>query len=203
MGFHVTDHFCFIGSTGCGKSTLAREINKLYPRSIIIDPVSDWDGDFIFTDFNNFADKLINLKNNNSKAFRIVLRFNSDQKNKKLILDQALRLAINYKNLQFITDEVQLFTGPHNLPHYLLESMTTGRHHGLSMVNISQSPSLLNKMLLKQSKHVFCGQLHERNDINTVSDFISVDRQELINLQKGYFLYFTPGQKIIKINSKK
>lgn len=197
MKYKPTDCFTIVGTRGTGKSYLAEQINKIYPRSVVIDPTKGWTNGEVVTSFNQFAEKLNNKLNN--KKFRIIFRFNPDENNKEELFNHVLRLCFHFKNIQVVIDEVQLFTNPHYLPPYLQNLLFVGRHQGVSVMAITQRPARLNKSILSQSSHVFVGQLHEKNDLKSVSDFLNEDSNKLINLPKRTFIYFSPefGKSII------
>ncbi|MBX2986495.1 MAG: ATP-binding protein [Bdellovibrionaceae bacterium] len=165
----------------------------------MLDPVRDWTDGEIITSFNALAEKLINLKKENQKKFRLIFRFDPDSENIETVFNEVLRLAFHFKNLQVVIDEIQLFSSPHFLPNYLKNLLFIGRHHGISLVCITQRPGQLNKSILAQSLHVFVGQLHEKNDLRVISDFIFLPPEKIINLPKGRFFHFSPGEKIQEI----
>lgn len=194
-----TDCFTVVGSRGTGKSYLARGLNKLFPRSVIIDPVKDWTDGEIVTSFKDFSELLIKKGKNNDREFRIIFRFNPDEKNQSELFNHVLRLCYHFKNIQVVIDEVQLFTNPHGMPEYLKNLLFMGRHQGISVMAITQRPSQINKNILSQSAHVYVGQLHERNDLKAVGNFLNEDTNKLISLKKRNFIYFSPenGKKLI------
>ncbi len=201
MSFKVTDCFTIVGTRGTGKSHLAREINDVYPRSVVFDPTNDWTDGVVVSSFESFAEKLKYLYSINEKTFRLIFRFNPDmdRETRENTFNQALRLCFFFKNLQVVIDELQLFTSPHYMPEYLKNLLFIGRHQGISVMGITQRPAQINKSMLSQSAHVFCGQLHERNDLRAISDFINEDVKTLIALPKRYFIWFNPetGKKLI------
>lgn len=199
MKFGANDVITVLGTRGTGKSTLARRISAMWPRKIIIDPVEDWTDGKAFSNFNSFSNELINLKKENKKDFKLIFRFDPDCDNNEEVFNHVLRLAYHFKNVQVIIDEVQLFSSPHFASKYLKNNLFIGRHNGISMLPITQRPGQLNKNILAQSQHVFCGQLHEKNDLNVVSEFMNIPREEIINLKKGEFFWFSPGVPIKKI----
>lgn len=203
MKFSATDCFAIFGTRGTGKSHLARMINDIYPRSVIIDPAKDWtkaglDAEIVTT-FDQFANKLTQYKNNGLNKFRIIFQFHPDEQNKEEQLNHVLRLCFHFKNIQVVIDEVQLFSNPHYLPKYLENCLFVGRHEGLSIMAITQRPARINKSILSQSAHVFCGQLHDKNDLKAVGNFLNEDSEKLVSLPKRNFYYFSPetGKKII------
>lgn len=199
MEIKSTDCFTIVGKRECGKSYLARKINDLFPRSVIIDPACDWTNGEIVNSFDSFSNKLINFKNNNKKEFKLIFQFNPDQKNKEEHLNHVLRLCYHFGNIQVVIDEVQLFTNPHYMPEYLKNLLFIGRHKGISVMAITQRPSQLNKSILSQSSHVYVGQLHEKNDLKSVSNFLNEETDKLIQLPNRHFIYFSPkhGKKLI------
>lgn len=204
MNFKATDCFTVVGQRGCGKSHLAREINNLFPRSVIIDPAYDWtEGEKVNT-FSAFSKKLLDKKIINEKKFRIIFQFSPDQTNIEEHFNHVLRLCYHFGNIQVVIDEVQLFTNPHYLPEYLKNLLFIGRHKGVSVMAITQRPAQLNKSILSQSSHVYVGQLHEKNDLRSVADFLNEDTDKLIQLPKRHFLYFSPenGKKVITTDKK-
>lgn len=205
MNIGVDDCVTVLGTRGTGKSTVARKINKMWPRSVIIDPVEDWTDGEVVTSFPVFARRLKELKNEHAKKFRLIFRFNPDDdpKIKQETFNQVLRLAFNFRHLQVVIDEIQLFATPQFLPEQLKNLLFIGRHRGISVVCITQRPGQLNKSILAQSFHVFVGQLHERNDLRVISDFLNIDEQKIINLEKFRFFHFSPGKKIQEIKIQK
>jgi DNA helicase HerA-like ATPase len=201
MKFGVNDCFTVLGTRGCGKSYLSRKINKLWPRRIIIDPVGEFKEGKIFTDFNLFSAELIKLKKENAKEFELIIQFDPDKIDHEATFNAVLKLCFHYKNLQVYIDEIQMFSSPHYLPHYLKQILFIGRHHGISLICVTQRPGQLNKNILSQSTHIFAGQLHEKNDLNYIGNFLGVDAEKLINLPKREFIYFSPGEKIKIIKS--
>lgn len=199
MNFKATDCFSIFGTRGTGKSYLARKINGMYPRSIVIDPAKDWTNGEVVKSFTEFANKLKTKLNNNDKKFRIIFQFNPDEPNKPELLNHVLRLCFHFKNIQVVIDEVQLFTSAHFIPDYLKNLLFMGRHNGISVMCITQRPAQLNKSILSQSLHVYCGQLHDRNDLNAVASFLNTDTNKLFNLPKRNFIYFNPeiGTRLI------
>lgn len=205
MKFEVADCFCIFGKRKSGKSYLARKINSAYPRQVIIDPVADWtDGELVFS-FNSFAEKLNEKRKSGENSFKIIFRFSPDDKNTEEIFNEILRLCYHFGDMQVVIDEVQMFCNPHWMPAYLKNLAFIGRHRKVGLCVITQRPAQINKGLLSQAEHIFCGQLHDKNDLRAVADFIGDDLDKLISLPARNFIYFSPtfGKKIISTENKK
>lgn len=200
MKFEQADCITVLGTRGTGKSTLARKISGAWPRKVIIDPINDWTEGLIVRSFNEFSLKLGQFKREEKRSFTIIFRFSPDDHNKEEILDEVLRLCFHFTDLQVIIDEVQLFASPQYVSTYLKNILFLGRHKKVSLMAITQRPSQLNKNILSQSAHVFAGQLHEKNDLRVISDFLQIETEKIINNKKGIFFWFRPTEKIELIN---
>jgi len=202
MKIGLTECISIFGMRGCGKSHLAREIAELFPRKIIIDPMSEYKGDFVVSDFNNFAKILkTEIIQKNNQKYTVVFRPSPHIKSTDSLFDSLMRLVFELGNCLVLIDEVQLFSNPHFLPHYLKNILMIGRHRGIAVMAITQRPAQINKAILAQSAHIFCGQLHEKNDILHVADFINIEKNKLVTLGKRKFIYFSPFSEGIKIFS--
>ncbi|KYG65273.1 hypothetical protein AZI87_12010 [Bdellovibrio bacteriovorus] len=207
MKFQTADCICIFGKRKSGKSYLARKINEIYPRQVIIDPVADWTDGEIVSSFRGFANKLREKLKTGAKKYKIIFRFSPDEKNTPEIFNEILRLCYYAGDLQVVIDEVQMFCNPHWMPPWLKNLAFIGRHQKVGLCNITQRPAQINKGLLSQAEHIFCGQLHDKNDLRAVADFIGDDTDQLINLPARNFIYFSPtyGKKRISTenNSEK
>lgn len=202
MKFGATDCFSIFGMRNSGKTYLGNKIAELYPRKIIIDPMAEYSGDFITSDFNNFTKILKSeILEKKLEKYTVVFRFSPHVRATDKLFDAVMQVIFELGNCQVIIDEVQLFSNPHFLPHYLKNILMIGRHRGISLMAITQRPSQMHKGILAQSAHIFCGQLHEKNDIGHISDFINLEKSQLIRLGKRKFIYFSPFMEGIKIFS--
>jgi len=193
--FKSTDKIAILGTTGCGKTILSRKVQSAWSRQVVIDPMAEYDDGEVFLDFSKFAERLKILKAENSKKFRLIFRFNPE----KSAADEAtfnaiLRVCFYFRNIQIIVEEVQLLTSSHQLPDWMKTCVFVGRHNGISMIFVTQRPARLHKDLLSQCQHVFVGQLHDKNDLNYISNFVGENSETISNLKSGKFVYFTPGK---------
>ena len=194
--FEATDCIAILGTRGCGKTTLSKHIQKLYPKVVIIDPVSEYADGEVVDNFDDFAARMVRLKSSKKKKFRLIFRFHPDLENHEVIFNEILRLCFWAGGVQIVMEEVQLMTSPHFIPQYLKNNLFIGRHRTLSLLFVTQRPGQLNKNILSQCRHIFVGQLHEKNDLEYVSNFVGCETEKLINLEPRKFLYFSPGQEI-------
>lgn len=180
-----------MGRRGCGKSYLAKRLQELWPKRVIIDSLNEYkDGDKVKT-FKDFCEKLIEFKNTKAKSFVLVFQFNPEEELNEETFNQILRVCYYFGNIQIVIEEVQLYASPHRLPHWLKQCLLTGRHKGLSLLFTTQRPGELNKTILSQCAHIFCGQIVEGNDLRYIASFLNQDAQRLSSLPERRFIYFS------------
>lgn len=198
----ATDCIAIMARRGHGKSHLAKGIQKIWPKRVIIDSLSEYqeekkkkNGDFensiIVNNFDLFCQKMDELKNNKSEKFVLIFNFDPESDLNLEIFENILRICFYFQNIQIVIEEVQLYSSPHFLPHWLKQCLLVGRHKGLSLLFTTQRPGELNKTILSQCSHIFCGKITEGNDLKYISNFLNQDAEKLINIQHRKFLYFS------------
>ena len=188
-----------MGRRGCGKSYLGRRLQALWPKRVVIDVVheyksNDFANSIIVNSFEKFSEKLIEFKKNNSKEFVLIYQFDPESTVSDELFNQIMRVCYYFGNIQVVIEEIQDFCTPHQLPHWLKNCLLTGRHKGLSMLFTTQRPGTLNKTVLSQCRHIFCGNIIEGNDLRYVSSFLNQDARRLSALEVRRFLYFRDGE---------
>lgn len=194
--FKSTDIFLVLGRRGCGKSYLARRLQEAYPRKVIFDTLGEYthDNGIICHSFEEFGQKILETEKENS--FTIIFQFDVENENQVAEFNQALRVLFYRGNVLIVIEEVQNFSSPHAMPHWLKSSLLTGRHRGLALMFTTQRPGECHKTIVSQANHVYCGSLHEKNDIDYVRSVLNDKAFQLVNLPERKFLYFSPGKEI-------
>lgn len=190
---HFQSHDCVLimGTRGCGKSYLAQRIQKIWPRRVIIDSLNEYTEGTVVYSFNEFAQKLSEFKSVNQHDFELVYQFDPESNISEVEFEQIVRLCYYFGNIQLVIEEIQLYSTPHVLPHWLKNALLTGRHQNISLLFTTQRPGELNKTILSQCSHIFCGRIVEGNDLRYISGFLRQDANKLINLPERKFLYFS------------
>jgi ABC-type dipeptide/oligopeptide/nickel transport system ATPase component len=207
LKFSNIDKVLIIGASGCGKSYLGRIVQKSFNRIVCFDIMNEYHvkDDFVINNFQEYSQMIRRIENENLKSFFYVVKFSIDDDHEmmEMFLNQALRLNFHVGNMTTVIEEVQEYCDPYNIPKYVRKSMLMGRHHELSFVMTSQRPALLNKTIISQCTHIFCGRLVDKNDLKYVSAFLGRDSKELSSLSKGEFLWYdtTNSHSIRKIST--
>lgn len=197
-----TDCILVMGRRGCGKSYLARGIQQIFPRRVIIDTLNEYgtkDGEVVHN-FDAFSEKMVELKENKKKEFVLIFQFPVESEENEAQFNEIMRICYYFGNIQIVIEEIQLHCNPHWLPHWLRNNLLIGRHRDLSLLFTSQRPGEVNKTIVSQCSHVFCGNLIDGNDLKYVSNFLNQDSEKLVNLPDRRFLYFHKG-KITEISN--
>lgn len=199
--FKSTDCFLAMGRRGCGKSTLAKNLQKAYPRRVIIDSLFEYDEGDVVYDFDEYCAKLVELSKKRAKEFVVVLRVPHDDPSASEIVNHAIRIAFEYGNLMIVVEEVQLFSSHHTLPSYLKNALLIGRHHNIALFFTSQRAGEVHKTIISQCNHIFIGQMHEKNDITYIKSFLGDSVDQLPNYPVHEFLYFSQSGQISRVKN--
>lgn len=191
-----------MGKRGCGKSYLAKRVQEIWPRRVIIDTLNEYsDGGEIVRSFSEFSKKLIEYKEKNLKKFVLIYQFPVESDDHEAEFNEAMRLCYYFGNIQVVVEEVQNHSNTSWLPPWLKKNLLIGRHKGLSLLFTSQRPGNVNKIIVSQCAHIFCGNLIDGNDVKYVSNFLNENSEKLINLPERRFIYFHDG-KIQEISNE-
>lgn len=182
-----------LASSNNGKSTLARELVNPYPRKIYIDIMREPEyQDMPSVDnINDFYRALKFYKS--QKNFNLVYRMQSrDPKELKMDkMNDICKIVWAFKNVHLFVDECDLYTTPQMIPEWYEQLLRRGRHPliNVSMTNITQTPTSLNKMIVKQSDEKFYGFFSERNDLNYIHSLGTWSMDDLLAVKKYEFIH--------------
>lgn len=185
------DCILILGRRGCGKSYLAQNIQKLWPRRVIIDLLNEYSDGIKVKNFNQFCAQLAIFKKEKTKAFVLIFQFDHETDPSHYLFNEILRVCFFFGDIQIVIEEVQEYSTPHEISHWFKKCLFVGRHQKLSLLFTTQRPGMLNKGILSQCSHVFCGQLIDGNDIRYVSGFLNETSEKLVQLPERRFLYFS------------
>lgn len=191
----ATDCVLILGRRGCGKSYLAKKIQNLWPRRVVIDVLDEYEttGDNVFAvySFESFCDRLEFFREKRLKKFTLIYKFSPETDDFTEEFNHVLRLCWYFGNLQVVIEEIQEFSSPNFLPKWLKNCLLTGRHRNLSVLATSQRPGQVNKTIFSQCSHIFCGALIDGNDLKYCANFLNQSAEKLVTLPDRKFIYFS------------
>lgn len=199
--FELTDCTLVLGRRGSGKSHLGKVVQSVYPRKIVLDPMDEYPSEGAVFGFEEFSNKILEFKLNRISEFNLIIKFNPENENLENEFNEIMRILFIFGNCLIVIEEIQLFSHPHFIPHWLKQCLLLGRHRGIGLLFTTQRPGELHKTVLSQCAHIFAGQIFERNDINYISGFLGINAQKLINLKPREFIYFSPGKSILLVDN--
>lgn len=193
--FKPTDVFLCLGRRGCGKSYLARKISRAYPRRITFDTLGEYSHDdgVVVSDFESFSKAILDTKD--SKEFSIIYQFSVETSDHGPEFNEALRVLFYRGNVLICVEEVQEFASTHKMPMWLRTCLLRGRHRNLGLLFTTQRPGECHKTIVSQSSHVFCGSLHEKNDVDYCRSVLGDHAFDLYSQPERQFTYFRPGME--------
>lgn len=205
------EHISIFGITGCGKSTLTRQIAGLFNRKVIFDRLAEWNripNAVTVPDFAGFKREYQRLYQ--LDTFTIVVRppAGTDADALVKLTDNVMNLVYRVEKyhregIGLIFEEVWLYAPLHNVPPWFRETIFTGRHYKISIVGNAQRPASVSKDFVSQSRHVFIGQFFEARDRKYYRDTLG-DLPELENPPAKYeFLWTQTGgqRRRVKVNN--
>jgi ABC-type dipeptide/oligopeptide/nickel transport system ATPase component len=184
-----------MGRRGCGKSYLAKKIQEMWPKRVIIDSLREYSDGIIVRNFDDFCAQMELFKKNNTPKFNLIFQFPPGVIANIEIFNQILKVCYHFRNIQVVIEEIQKYSSPHQLPTWLEECVFTGRHANMSLLFTTQRPGMVNKGILSQCAHIFIGPLTDGNDLRYVSAFLNEETQKLVSIPERQFIYFKDGDK--------
>lgn len=198
--FKKIERCCFLGAAGSGKTTLAYQVVRLYPYSIVLDTKHDLDfkGFEVFTNLEKMIESLSarNPKNDQRVLFRPERGFERDTTFE--LQTRLFEFIWHRKHTAIYIDEATQISTSTNICPSLFDLITRGRSRGIPVLSGSQRPSGLKQEFLSESENIYCFSLRLPADrekafkfggINT--DLIEQKNRE--NKTKHYFIYSKNG----------
>jgi hypothetical protein len=186
--FDLGTKIIILGMSRCGKSYLGRLCAENYPRKLIIDVMDEYhDLPTVYT----IPELIRALKfYKDKKSFSLVFKLNVGNKKQMMqYFDDICKLVWFFKNICLVVEECDTFCTPQLMPEWWTHLLRRGRHHNISLIQSTQTPCDLNKMVIKQSDHKFFGMFSERNDLDYCAKVGLWTYQDLLQLKKYHFIH--------------
>ena len=188
-----TERMLIVGTTGCGKTTLAKHLLEAsrYPRILVIDPKCMYGGPKGQEGY-----KLIrrpsDLKRMRSSDTHI--QFRPDEKHSSIWdYDECYWWAYRSRGVMVYTDETFSVMNRSFSPPGLQACITQGRELGVGMIFATQRPKGIDLRILTESEVMAMFELRHRDDKRRMAEFMG---EEVMNpLPRYAFWYYRMGEQ--------
>lgn len=171
QSFGTTTKAFTAGMSECGKSTIGRFVQKLYPRVVVIDTLNEYRNEKRVTGLLNFVDEIKKVRLND--RFRVIYNFPIFETDKKEQLERICEIIFFTGNLHLSIEEVHHYCNPHDIGYWASLLNTGGRHQGVSIYSSSQRFAKVHSDFISQAHHKFVGQLDSHRDFQAASEYFN------------------------------
>lgn len=191
------DRVALIGKTGCGKTYLAKMYARGFKNVLVLDTKGTFTWDKV--PIIRTLDKLMKVGEGRFIYRPIDTEMNAD------FFDAFFEFAYKRRHTVVLVDELaQVMTSASDILPNWQNIMQRGRELNVGIINATQRPRGVPKMMMSESEHTFCFRLKLEDDRKHVAEFMG---REIIEkkLKDREFFYmhesydtpiFSPGIKV-------
>ena len=184
-----------VGCTGCGKTTLARELLAPYPCVVAIDPKcmlgsseenpgGSLRGYYLCRSPEALAEA--------AKRYRR-LQYRTDPEHQNFEdYDRVYWWLFRRRNTMVYTDEVKLVQKGREIPDGMRACVTSGRELGIGMLHATQRPRGIDTRLLTESEHFYVFRLRSRADRQYMAELAEAEEIDLSPVDGHWFYHAGP-----------
>jgi hypothetical protein len=169
-----------MGKKGHGKTHKASVDAFELERLIVIDPLDEFAGGYIFYDFNEFSIHFQDIFE--KEDFRVVLKFTTDEEYRLFFQE-----IFEYHDLNLLIDEIDNWASTHSVDAGLSRLISYGRHRSISFIGIVRRPQEMNAKLRSQLDWIISFKQTEKRDLDIMRGY-GFDPDELSSLDKREFI---------------
>ncbi len=153
-----------LGNVGTGKTTLGRAAIYPYPNRLIVDPMSEHDGDFVCE---SLSDCLDLFSQQQPPTGTVVVRHFNDA---ECYHDQLFSFMGNLHGWALMVDEADEYCSPHGIVSEFRRLVNYRRHFGIPrIVAVARRPSAIHRDLSALADTFYLLRTHETRDLEYIA----------------------------------
>lgn len=175
---------CLIGTTGSGKTTMARWLLNYYPYVVIFDPKDEirWEGYKRFTTLRDLA---------GAKEPKLIYAPIASELRDEDFHEAFFRWIYERKNTLLYVDEVYAIAYRQDIPDSYHACLTRGRTRNISVISATQRPKDIHPVILSENENFFIYRLQLSQDKEAIRKTIGLDEDLISKLKKREFYHWT------------
>ena len=181
-----TDRTVLVGTTGSGKTTLARQLLDSYPVVVVHDAkgLLKWPDYRVLTNWRELT---------RAREAKLIYRPSAKELRSELDQECFFRWIYTRRNTVLYVDEVYSIAYRDELPPSYFACLTRGRERGIGILSATQRPTKIPNVILSESEHYFLFRLNLPNDRKKMQEVTGVHEEIIGNLQKTQFVVASAG----------
>lgn len=183
------DRVLFLGKTGTGKTTLARELVKPIKRLLVFDPKNQEDlpARWGLEEYGEQSKR--KFSSDGFGRLRVTVPIDASSVDEAQIWDDALRFAFEEGDITIYIDEINGVVPPGGkAPQLLHAAVTRGRHpYKLGVWAATQRPVLIPLFFMSESEHTFIFRLKLKSDRERTAEWAGDEALERIPDEHGFY----------------
>jgi adenylate kinase family enzyme len=176
-----SEHVTFMGTTGSGKTVLARRLLETLDRVIVIDPKHEYRAEGF--------ERAFRMPHFWERSFRLIWR--PRRSDDERLADMLYRL-FRKKHLTVYVDELTSITDLFpKTTDQLSDMIRTGREPEVTLWSSYQRPVWVPRWFISESRHKFVFTLDDQEDRDRAAKFLGASAKEPVPMHR--FLYKAQG----------
>ena len=192
-----------LGKKGSGKTEYCRAMMKDLRRFIAYDPVRQFNDGIIFHNPHKLLDFVIrNFHINHKIIYQPDIETTAYEKddNEKATqeFDLMCRIVQYSYNVNFVIDEVDMYTSANKCPSSFKNLVMRGRHRQISIICTTRRHTETSRHLTAQADVIVSFRQQEPNDIKYLGQFFGEKAQSLPTLEQYHYIKYENGETTIQ-----
>lgn len=180
--------YAVMGATGCGKTHFLRQMLATPARTRTViwspkEPIDNYAAMYPGSKVVATVGAVLQaLKAAGAGPVHIVFRPCLNRSKDEAAFSAVCKIAMHFRNLTFIVDELHTVTKPSWAPDGWSELVMMGRGYGLEIFGLSQRPASVDKDFFSNLSMIHVGRMNFDDDVKTVARACRVPADQVANL---------------------